>query len=56
MGRRLMRASCGPHAAIGAALYEWAGAKRRRPQAAVADLVPLATRVALRGGIFGGLF
>jgi hypothetical protein len=32
------------------------GAKRRRPQAAVADLVPLATRVALRGGIFGGLF
>jgi hypothetical protein len=28
------------------------GAKRRRPQAAVADLVPLAMRVALRGGLF----
>jgi hypothetical protein len=26
------------------------GAKRRRPQAAVADLLPLATRIALRGG------
>jgi hypothetical protein len=32
------------------------GAKRRRPQAAVADLLPLATRIALRGGIFGGIF
>jgi thiamine pyrophosphate-dependent acetolactate synthase large subunit-like protein len=28
------------------------GAKRRRPQAAVADLLPLATRIALRGGTF----
>jgi hypothetical protein len=41
-----------PHAAIGAALIvlNGQGAKRRRPQAAVADLLTLATRVALRGG------
>jgi hypothetical protein len=46
--------SCGPHAAIGAALIvmNGQGAKRRRPQAAVADLLPLATRIAFRGGIF----
>jgi len=37
-----------------AALYspERAGGERRRPQAAVADLLPLATRIALRGGTF----